>query len=164
MSESEGRVVFHGDDEFDGWIDRASDRLAREGFIDVHVDELLSDPERGDWVRLMVELFCDVVRARADRLSGMVLILLIPLPSTSSARRSPPSWEEVVAERDSAPPSLYVMHQRNRDLPWNVERFVTPVKSPLEPDFVAHLVSWRQPEDPAEEGWQQDVRVEHAFS
>lgn len=148
---------------FHRWLGASWPKVNSPTPADIHIDELIPEIGSNAWVVTSIDLFHEIVRHPTEQLAGLAVLLVIPLHATERICVSAPSWQRILSLDPPVPPSLYVMHQRDRLLPWLVERFVTPVKPVGPVELIPFYSYWRELDAPREDGWEQDIRMEHAF-
>jgi hypothetical protein len=147
---------------FEAWLQSDADVLAANGWIDMHIDVAVPGGTRAQWVDASVALFAEIVLNPPSFMEGMTLMLVIRLTPSRVPRVTPPPWSEVLADDVATPPSLYLMQEHLRQMPWAVERTVSPIEFPIAGvRSPGTFMCWRRPDDPPEDGWECDLRFEY---
>lgn len=136
--------------------------LGRLSSVDVHVDEVVDGVLQSQrLVDVSISLFEWALSNLSEMLSGMVVVLMIPLKGSEFLVCTSPAWGEIGEQLSSTPPSIYVMSPEAYMQSDLAERYLSPIATPI-PSGAAlgtYYHCWRNSSDDVEDGWARDVRV-----
>jgi len=141
------------------WLDTALPTLTPSSSVDFHVD--CDDGLPADTINSSLDLFSWVVDNLAGRLTGKLVMLMIPLRNGALLDTATPRWTDLASQLSRTPPSIYVMNVSAFLQPDPAQRYVSAIDIPGiagEP-LAAYYRCWRNPDDPVEEGWSRDVQI-----
>jgi hypothetical protein len=150
---------------FERWLKKVLPTVSLVNPVDIHIDELIKDPDPTQQLEASAALFRWVVANCKDKLIGRAIELLIPLRDSDALDMHPPDWSTLAAQLSRKPASIYVVEVEALVRVPAAQIFTAPTKVPPLDDLAlpTSYRCWRNIDDPVEEGWSRDVGVTCLF-